>query len=1105
MLARRELAAEHMAQINSTPILGLSLTPYNLASGGYYSGSRDWEQLREDIAGEEGLNNEVDAWFYAKAKIQTCARRAVREYDAEQLLRRRELVGRSYKRCLNTSRLSPGMQVMVRRADGKFRHHEDGEVAAVPAQFKRGSRRMIDMDDDSDDEEEDERFMQDGEEGNLDGQRLWVGRTELKKLASMFLQEFLLDAGERTTSGDSIPLSDGSSEWIENDKTITLIHHQPRVARATPVSGAVTEQMAQEFLENKRKTYYIWNGDPLQQLDEEDNWRDSTVGHKPIYARRRWTGRTIFFKRPGAWGKRILPFTRKSDSSSSSSGRGDEYQGGLGMSEDSGESLQQRIQKSEERFRSIMKKVRNCVSTMELKVKDGQMYLNPAQQDVDATVAVQSHGVFGRTAMKSEVKDKNIMSSRLVVVIKIDLTTGLVSRVKSRWVSRGFEDRRFGKNKAENALQCRSYTMNEMSYTLLLQFCQATRSATWNGDVKEAFLEGMTFKEFHGDNDDYWSNPYSTVWMQVPPVIQQMKELGLLELVELVKCIYGCKDAPFLWQMSFHDVLRMLGLRQSMLDPCLWICLATPQEEEVLAKGEDAVTEYYNNQVKRIDEVDHLNTAGMADVILGMRHDQKPHFARNSDNSEFLNPETEKLATSLTMHIQARGTMLGAIGSHVDDTKSGGRLLFMLRLYALFRRFPLGSWSRVSPGSRDTLIGREEQCVPEVIDKHQTKQMLMEKADELAEYDVQVPDEFTAPTDEKEISRLEKKYNITRDQEPHTYEKAKNLTADAATLRDGHRMEEDVVYVVSQESYGSRIKTIDRAEVETFFRARDSARTKFQRKQVQNPFRGRVGELIWSTKTNSAISTTVSELASQMLRAEQADSWQQVQFYVNDISGIILFLQNTKTSMRRVSRVGDLFEHYLLGCGDASRSRVGGSLNVIGLQSDRFTTASTFTKVPKRVHNSSTGIETLTQRMLCSELLSAAQLAYDLHLVKIGSALLQVVDSQNCREKPLEVVIKRGSNYHCTGAAQWQHGRLFHLNLDLDTADVRVGGEMRTVPMSFVKVLTEVTGRELSDFEYHAGWILGFYQRGKECSPCCKSKVKKAKKKARYEPEGFSF
>eukprot|EP00392_Amoebophrya_sp_AT5.2_P016694 g16987.t1 len=635
--------------------------------------------------------------------------------------------------------------------------------------------------------------------------------------------------------------------------------------------------------------------------------------------------------------------------------------------------------------------------------------------------AVMKHGIFGESRDKKDVKDKNIMTSRLVVVIKVDLGTGKVSRIKSRWVSRGFQDRRFSGKKGEG-LDCRSYTMSDSSFLFLLQFCQAMRSNVWFGDVTEAFLLGLSFLESYGE--EYPKDPDSKVWMEVPKTIRGMGELNFKELVELVKSLYGCKDAPLNWMKTLRRVLAALQMKQSLIDPCLWCSFATEQEERIMKQGKEAVEKYYWERIAEIDKLDQSDIEGAA-AIIGRQDEKCMHLpaptisgpvvpsspepavhaadvAEKSNSTQFENPATEKLAMSLTHHYQHDGTLLGALGSHVDDTCSGGHLLYMLRIYALFRKFPLGSWTKLTPGRRDSFIGRDVQVVPAEVDQHQMNAMLVEQAEGLERHDIQVSDNFSKAVNEEALLKAETAYGITRDQKPHTYEKADNLPRSADVLFNGWEMKEEVVFVVSQEAYAQKIKEVTREEVLAFFKGRDTAKNKWMRKKVENPFRKRIGEILWVTKSNCVIAAAASDLAGGLLQAEQANSWDAVKHYVNDLNGLTLLTSLGESSVRRVARIGDIHEHYLLGCGDASKSRVGGTLNLAGNLSMRLTLISSFSKIPRRVFSSSTGIELLAQRLLTSELLFALQIALDLHLLSLGVPFLQVGDNKNLLTEPNE-------------------------------------------------------------------------------------------------------
>ena len=42
-------------------------------------------------------------------------------------------------------------------------------------------------------------------------------------------------------------------------------------------------------------------------------------------------------------------------------------------------------------------------------------------------------------------------------------------------------------------------------------------------------------------------------------------------VVELVKCVYGLSDAPRAWGENFSKTAQSLGLKQSELDPCMFL------------------------------------------------------------------------------------------------------------------------------------------------------------------------------------------------------------------------------------------------------------------------------------------------------------------------------------------------------------------------------------------------------------------------------------------------------------------------------------------------------------------------------------------------------
>eukprot|EP00392_Amoebophrya_sp_AT5.2_P017817 g18234.t1 len=454
---------------------------------------------------------------------------------------------------------------------------------------------------------------------------------------------------------------------------------------------------------------------------------------------------------------------------------------------------------------------------MELKVEDGAVFLTPAKPFTDgAKERMYDFSILPTvTAM---MKNKDHHSGRLMHTDKFcwhfsQLLNG--REIESKLNNKESRDISYVVTAVE--INRHRPLLPSNSFIFLLQFCQATRSSAWLGDVKEAFLLGLSFLESYGE--DYFKDPSARVWMEVPKTIRGMSEFNFLELVELVKSIYGCKDAPKNWQKTLHQGLSTLQFKQSLIDPCLWCVFASPQEEELMKQGEEAVKEYYWKKIKEIDQLDKDDVQGAANIICGQdaQHLKSQVFTADNSSStkdkQFINPMTEKLSTALTQHFQHPGHLLGAIGSHVDDTVSGGKLLYMLRIYALFRKFPLGSWSRLTPGGKDSFIGREIQVVPAAVDQHQMSEMLKSKEEEHEKHDIDVLENFLVPVDEEELQRTEKSMNITRDQPPNEYEKIKETACSAEVLAAGCRMQEEIVYIVSQENYAQKIQEITKEEV----------------------------------------------------------------------------------------------------------------------------------------------------------------------------------------------------------------------------------------------------------------------------------------------------
>lgn len=128
------------------------------------------------------------------------------------------------------------------------------------------------------------------------------------------------------------------------------------------------------------------------------------------------------------------------------------------------------------------------------------------------------------------------------------------TEIKCRWCVKGFRDPDI-------------YEMNRQSPTLSMEALMVTlqilASNQWLmhiADVEGAFLQGETLKRKNG-----------RVFVEVTK--EDCIVLGIPEgaVVELVKCVYGLSDAPRAWWESFSKTAQSLGMKQSELDPCVFL------------------------------------------------------------------------------------------------------------------------------------------------------------------------------------------------------------------------------------------------------------------------------------------------------------------------------------------------------------------------------------------------------------------------------------------------------------------------------------------------------------------------------------------------------
>eukprot|EP00392_Amoebophrya_sp_AT5.2_P018501 g19058.t1 len=612
---------------------------------------------------------------------------------------------------------------------------------------------------------------------------------------------------------------------------------------------------------------------------------------------------------------------------------------------------------------------------------------------LDAEVgSVVSHGVFGRTCRASDCPSRNVMTSRVVVVVKVDISSGKLVKVKCRWVGRGFQDKRF--HSGSSLPPCRSYTLGDASFLLLLQLSQALRVRPFFGDISTAFLKTMLMSEAYGDQN-------KEIWMSVPPTIQALRQYRLSEVVEVIRGLYGLKDAPKLWQVTLHSLLRACGFVQSVCDPCLWLYFCNDREQEAVQQGK--VVNYFQWKMKQLDNLDPQQVEERI-AVLNEGCSSVVAAAPKLSKDEFLNAETQELAEKISVHTERPGLLAGALGTHVDDVVVVAMLIMYLRLRIVTDRYPLGSCCLLRENTRDSYIGREVYAQSACFTRAALHSSLREHDEEVraAHLDLSA---YPEPTEE-ELSHTEGRTGVQRSTRGEDYVCNTRKDIDWAEIEQNLVCEHEVVYSVSQESYARKIRPISTDEIDEYYEKRRTISNPWLLSQLRSPFRGRVGELIWLGKSNGCALAMMSELAGGVVSCEAASAAEDVEEWIDNCNNLIGLVQQYGQSTRRVFRVAKMHEHGLLGVADASKVRVGGTVGLCGTESPHCTFLLFFSKLPKRVFHSSTGIELLGQRMAITEGQFVKQLCIDLHLLRSSCPSLQLTDSKNCVGEPAERNLK---------------------------------------------------------------------------------------------------
>ena len=168
--------------------------------------------------------------------------------------------------------------------------------------------------------------------------------------------------------------------------------------------------------------------------------------------------------------------------------------------------------------------------------------------------------VFKHTPVREAV---NIMSSRFVIRWK---HVGNEKTVKARLCVRGFED------KLANSLSTFASTASRWSQRLVVSACVQNQWSLFSWDISTAFLQGISFQ----DLAKVTGEPIRKACLKPPAGFEHMfrKIFGIsfeTHVLEMIKPVYGLKDAPRAWRIALDNVLIRSGGRPLNCDKALYV------------------------------------------------------------------------------------------------------------------------------------------------------------------------------------------------------------------------------------------------------------------------------------------------------------------------------------------------------------------------------------------------------------------------------------------------------------------------------------------------------------------------------------------------------
>lgn len=224
--------------------------------------------------------------------------------------------------------------------------------------------------------------------------------------------------------------------------------------------------------------------------------------------------------------------------------------------------------------------------------------------------------------LRKEYPPERFLESRFVMTRREDPVNPGKSELKCRWCIKGFKDPDILE------LQRQSPTLSSEGLAVCLQLIASSKWRLVIADVEGAFLQGEPLQRQNG-----------RLFVKIPK--EGIPNHDNMDVVEVLKCVYGLVDAPRAWWSSFSQTLRSLGMRQSELDPCLFYwyddeklqgCVAL-HVDDMLIGGTNKFHEVVLSKLKQRYPFKHWKVG--SGMFLGRRLNQLEDFSIVCDQKEY--------------------------------------------------------------------------------------------------------------------------------------------------------------------------------------------------------------------------------------------------------------------------------------------------------------------------------------------------------------------------------------------------------------------------------------------------------------------------------------